>query len=360
MNLKRKVLLIVILLLVVIILVCLLPGSAASLSVYYRYIYSPVQSLRGYLFNYIPFSLGDAVYIAAGAYLLYVLIGWGRYVISWKSSRNKLLSSVLNTIAFMLCVYIAFIIGWGANYYQQPLYKTWQLDKGKDTLELKTFDSILVTRLNQLAPRYKDLSVNDINTKAKAAYATYTDMSIAPAGLKIKYSYFGYFLDRIAIEGYYNPFTGEGQISSSMPAFMLPFVMSHEMAHQAGIAAEGDANLLAYALGTSSPDPSFNYSADLNLWLYVNARLSRRDSVAAQLWEDRLNSLTQKHIELLEERSKLYDNDATKYSGEMYDSYLKMQQQKEGIKSYGNVTANAWQLERLRQKGKVPEKLHIP
>ncbi len=360
MNLKRKVLLIVILLLVVIILVGLLPASAACLSFYYRYIYSPIQSLRGYLFSYMPLSVGDALYIAGGAYLLYTLIRWVGYAANWKRSRHRLLPSVLNTVAFVLCVYIAFIIGWGANYYQQPLYKTWQLDKGKDTLELETFDSMLVARLNQLAPRYKDLSLDDINTKAKAGYGTCTDISIAPAGLKIKYSYFGYFLDRIAIEGYYNPFTGEGQISSSMPAFMLPFVISHEMAHQAGIAAEGDANLLAYAIGTSSQQPSFQYSANLNLWLYVNARLSRRDSVTAQLWENKLNPLTQRHLAILDERSKLYDNDATKYSGEMYDSYLKMQQQKEGIKSYGNVTANAWQLERLRQHGKAPVKYPIP
>lgn len=360
MKLKQKVILLVALLLIIAILVCLLPASAACLSFYYRYLYSPLQSLRGYLFSYIPVSMGDAIYIAGGACLLYILIRWVRYAVNWKRSRRLLLSSVLNTVSFVLCVYIAFVVGWGANYYQQPLYKTWALDKGKDTLELKTFDSILVSRLNQLAPQYKDLSVADINTKARAEYATHTYVTIAPAGLKIKYSYFGYFLDRIAIEGYYNPFTGEGQISSSMPVFMLPFVMSHEMAHQAGIAAEGDANLLAYAIGTSSSDPSFLYSANLNLWLYVNARLSRRDSVTAQLWEDKLNPLTQRHLAILEERSKLYDNDASRYSGEMFDSYLKMQQQKEGIKSYGNVTANAWQLEQQRMQGNAPAKFHIP
>lgn len=360
MKLKQKVLLIVALLLIITILVFLLPASAACLSFYYRYLYSPVQSLRGYLFSYIPVSLGDAIYIAGGAYLLYILIRWVQYAVNWKRNRHMLLSSVLNMVSFVLCVYIAFVVGWGANYYQQPLYKTWGLDKGRDTLELKTFDSMLVSRLNQLAPQYKDLSMDEINTKAKAEYATHTDIGLAPAGLKIKYSYFGYFLDRIAIEGYYNPFTGEGQISHSLPAFMLPFVISHEMAHQAGIAAEGDANLLAYAMGTSSQDPSFQYSANLNLWLYVNARLSRRDSVTAQIWEDNLNPLTQRHLAILEERSKLYNNDATRYSGEMYDSYLKMQQQKEGIKSYGNVTANAWQLERLRIQENAPAKFHIP
>ena len=357
---KRKVALIVVLSLVICLLVGLLPGNAYWLDGYYMYVYVPLQSVRGYLLNYVAFSIGDAVYVFTGAYLLYLLSKWARYVYRWNLHRQGLLVSVLNTITGVLWVYLWFLIGWGVNYYQQPLHITWQLSANKDTLDLKAFDSMLVTRLNQLAPAYKDRTFDEVNTAASKAYSVYTDIQIAPAGLQIKYSYFGYFLDRIAIDGYYDPFTGEGQVSSSLPAFMLPFVVSHEMAHQAGIAAEGDANLLAYAIGTSSVDPVFNYSADLNLWLYVNARLSRRDSVAAQSWEDKLNPLTQRHIAILEERSKLYDNDASRYSGQMYDSYLKMQQQKEGIRSYGNFTANAWQLERLRQKGMAPTRFHIP
>jgi hypothetical protein len=360
MKLKRRVLIIVALLLIVGLIVGLLPGNAIGLNGYYRYVYTPAQSVRGYLFNYLPISIGDAIYIVAGGWVLYTLVKSGRYLVKCRSEKNNLVRSALGAVTVLLSVYIAFVVGWGANYYQQPLYKTWALDKGKDTLDLVAFDSILVDRLNRLAPAYKDLSLEAINAKAKEAYAQHTDISIAQPGLRIKYSYFGYFLDRLAIEGYYNPFTGEGQISYRLPAFMLPFVISHEMAHQAGIAAEGDANLLAYAVGTSSADPSFLYSANLNLWLYVNARLGRRDSVAAQLWENKLNSLTQQHLQILEERSKLYDNDASRYSGEMFDSYLKMQQQKQGIKSYGNVTANAWQLERLRQKGEAPVKFQVP
>ena len=203
------------------------------------------------------------------------------------------------------------------------------------------------------------MTFRQVNKAAIENYKLHTDTRLASFGLNIKPTLFGYFLERMAIEGYYNPFTGEGQVVRHTPGFMLPFIISHEMAHQAGIAAEGDANLIAYSVGVLSADPSFNYSAALNVWLYVNIRLSHRDSALASKFEARLNKLTTAHLDTLEELSKLYDNDASRYGSEVFDGYLKMQQQKEGIRSYGNVTTNAWLFELKRKRENVIT-LHIP
>lgn len=326
----------------------MLPGHPGILKGYYRCAYTPLQIIRGYIAGYIPFNIGDALYVLAGAWLAYTLY---KIIASalYKSTRKNVLPEVLNVANFIAGAYVIFIVGWGGNYYQPPLRQVWALTR-QDSLQLETFDSILVTRLNTLATGYRTLNLAEVNERAANNYKSYTSLAFNEPALRIKYSYFGYFLERLAIEGYYNPFTGEGQISGRLPAFMLPFVVSHEMAHQAGIAAEGDANLMAYAVSTLSTDTSFLYSANLNLWLYVNTRLSRRDSAAAAKWEKKLNPLSQAHADTLAELSKLYDNEASRYSSEMYDNYLKLQQQKEGIKSYGNVTYNAWLLEQERRK----------
>ena len=296
-----------------------------------------------------------------GAALLLVVIRWIYYIRKFGAYKEKLAASVLRTVNTALFIYIFFILGWGANYNKPPLAESWSLHssidpaaplderKAKDRANLITFSKYLITRITATAPQYQNLPFTDINDRAKAYYREYTNSKVKEHGMGIKPTLFGFFMERMAVEGYYNPFTGEGQVNKGLPAFTMPFIVCHEMAHQAGIAAEGDANLMAYALGTTVNDPTFNYSAYLNIWLYVNVRLYRRDSAAALLLEAQLPALTRAHIDTLEQINRKYHNEVARYSTEIYDSYLKLQQQKDGIRSYGNVAAAAFQLEQRRR-----------
>ena len=215
-------------------------------------------------------------------------------------------------------------------------------------MALVSFDEFLVNRLNTYAPHYHSLSFADVNKRSIAYYQQFTDSRVRMHGLDVKPSLFAWFLERMEVDGYYNPFTGEGQVNSSLPSFVLPFVICHEMAHQAGIAAEGDANLMAYALGTTAKDSSFNYASYLDIWLYTNNRLYRHDSATARRMEMRLNSITKAHLDTLEQLSRKYNTEMSRYTNDIYDSYLKAHNQQEGIRSYGNVVTSAWLLEMKR------------
>jgi hypothetical protein len=207
----------------------------------------------------------------------------------------------------------------------------------------------LLDKLNTYAPHYHSASFREINQKSIEYYIAYTDYRNKWKGLKVKRSLFGRLIQHLEIEGYYNPFTGESQINEHLPAFIMPFVVCHEMAHQAGIAAEGDANLLAYAIGTSANDSSFNYSCYLNIWFYAQARLNRRNHALAKQLESQLNSLTRAQIDTLEQIRKQYVSEFSKYSSDLYDNYLRFHQQRDGIRSYGNVASSAWAWEQRRK-----------
>ncbi len=361
MNLIKNVVRLVGLVGLILMCVYVLPGHVPF---YDKYIFYPLQSLRIALLGWVPFSVGDVVYVAGGAALLYTVVRWVYYLVKFREHKKRLAVSVLDTVNAALFAYLFFIVGWGANYSKRPLHEYWGMDspvyktreerRAADSAMLIAYNDFLVRRLNVFAPQYRNLSLKEVNARSKAFYQHYTDSKVKMHGLDVKPSMFGYFMERVAVDGYYNPFTGEGQVSRRLPGFVLPFVVSHEMAHQAGIAAEGDANLMAYALGTRSADPSFNYSAYLNIWLYANSRLFRRDSVRAKQFEAQLNKLTKAHLDTLEELSKKFDNEASRYSTEFYDNYLKMQHQKEGIRSYGNVVTSAWLLELNRNAGVIP------
>jgi hypothetical protein len=355
---SRHLAVLLILLIVLIISVYFLPGNTQLISAYDSYIFYPFQSFRGVLFGMLPFSVGDVLYIVAGAALLFTIIRWIYFIVHFRTLKLKLATSVLRTVNYAIFAYLFFTIGWGANYYKPPLWQSWHLftettgsgmkSHSGDSVELIAFNKFLVEKLNVYAPQFHYLPFDEINKRAKKYYGAYTESDVKKHGLQIKPAIFGYFMERMAVEGYYNPFTGEGQVNTALPCFIMPFVVCHEMAHQAGIAAEGDANLLAYALGTAASDSIFNYSSYLNLWIYANNRLYRADSEVAKGFAAQLNKLTLRQLDTLDQLSRLYHNKAARYSTELFDDYLKMQDQKEGVRSYSNVVSSAWLLERKR------------
>ncbi|MEI8280426.1 MAG: DUF3810 family protein, partial [Bacteroidota bacterium] len=178
-------------------------------------------------------------------------------------------------------------------------------------------------------------------------------------GLKVKPSFFGFFMQYLGIQGYYNPFTGEAQVNRFLPTFMLPFVICHEMAHQSGIAAEDDANLMSYVLGTTVNDTSFNYSCYLNLWLYANSRLRIKDSVLANIFRNELNPISCRHLDTLRAIRYKYHTEVGVYSSQLYDVFLRWHHQKDGIESYSRVASSAWiwEQERLISRDSI---IHLP
>ena len=328
------------------------------------------QSFRGGLLGYIPFSIGDLLYVCVGFGVISAIIRWIYYAIKFGLYTAEIAASLLNAVNTVLFVYLVFITSWGANYYKPALTKFWGLEdretqklreqddpaaqkklRARDSVALVAFDLFLINKLNELAPYYTTLSFHEINERGGDYFRNYTSSKVNGRGLWIKSSLFSYFIERLGIDGYYNPFTGEGQVNTDLPMFVMPFVACHEMAHQAGIAAEGDANLVSYTLCTTAGDTSFRYSAYLNIWMYTNNRVSRRDSVFAHKLEAKLNKLTLAQLDTMEQLSEKYHNQFANYSSKLYDSYLKMEDQKKGIRSYGDVAISAWQVEQRRKKG---------
>lgn len=328
---------------------------------YSRSVYPILQSYRCVFLNIFPFSVGDLLYLLAGLWLLLTVVRWLYYIRKFGVHKDRLMGSVLNTLNVLVGAYIFFLIFWGGNYYKEPLAKSWRLDIGKkldkevrrkrNQANLVAFNKFLANKLNNGAHEYISLPHEFINQRAVAYYWAFTDCRVKDNGLNIKSSLYSSLMLRMGIDGYYNPFTGEGQANMRQPQYIMPFVVCHEMAHQAGIAAEGDANLLAYALCTTVDDPIFQYSAYLNLWLYANNRLYRLDSLLAREIEETLPALTKRQIDTLEQLYKQYHGTISHTTSEIYDSYLRLQQQ-EGISSYGNVVREAWAWEQQRGKGK--------
>jgi hypothetical protein len=75
----------------------------------------------------------------------------------------------------------------------------------------------------------------------------------------------------------------------------------------------------------------------------------------ANTFKRALNPITQSHLDTLRAIRRKFDSDVNDYSSFLYDEYLKLHNQKEGIETYDKVSISAWAWERQRDtlEGKI-------
>jgi len=317
---------------------------------YIRNIFTPLQQLRSYAFNALSFSLGDIVYLLLLLLLLLITIRLIYFLCTIRKNGYDFKVELLRFLLFPAIVYFLFLLLWGGNYSRQRLSANWDLESLQwDKTALITLNNELVQKMNleQKTPIvYTNLE--GTNKIANALYhACYGDKI---AQLKVKPTSLGYMLNYIGVQGYYNPLSGEAQFNRFIPPFMHPFVVSHEMAHQTGIAAEDDANLLAYVLGSESNIAEFRYSAYFNIFIYAYADLKERDSVAAKNVYALLNQQSRNDMDTLRAMNRRYRSSFRRFTNSMYDEYLKLHGQQEGLNTYSDVTRWVYFREHSTQK----------
>lgn len=140
------------------------------------------------------------------------------------------------------------------------------------------------------------------------------------------------------ITGIYTFFTGESNLNINFPDYTLPFTAAHELAHQRGFAREKEANFIAFLVCIRSDQPYTRYSGYVNLVEYLSNALYSADRA---LWEETFYSLDMRIRYEMQAYNDFYekykDNTAAQISNAVNDTYLKVQGQTEGTKSYGLV-----------------------
>ena len=120
------------------------------------------------------------------------------------------------------------------------------------------------------------------------------------------------------------------------PACLVPATIAHEMAHQRMVASELEANFVGIAACASCEDPVFQYSGYLmGLIQLCNALYSaapdRWYAIAEEFFTPELAADWRDNNEYWAALSSPVEDAA----GEVYDSFLKSNDQQLGIRSYG-------------------------
>ena len=140
------------------------------------------------------------------------------------------------------------------------------------------------------------------------------------------------------ISGVYTFYTGEANLNINFPDYTLPYTAAHEMSHQRGIAAENEANFMAFLVCDVSDDPYIRYSGYINMYEYlINALYSADKELYMQAWKQ-TDSRIQYELKAYSDFYSQYSKStASVVTNAVNDAYLKVQGQSAGTKSYGMV-----------------------
>jgi hypothetical protein len=311
--------------------------------------YPMISRFLRILMGWISFSVGDILYAITFIYLVLSLIRFVTRAFQQTLHRQYLILCLTRTFSIILWIYLCFNIFWGLNYDRVPLAERMRLDAGPYTKEeLKSLMGVLVSKLNLVdsasrAARSEFTSNSLVFRLSSDAYHEYGRS--APAfyypNQSVKHSFFGYVANYMGFSGYYNPFTGEAQVNTTIPVFLQPFTTCHEIGHQLGFAKEEEANFSGFLACKSSPNPAFRYSAYLELYLYSGSALYALDSTAYIPFRESLNPDVRQDLRDVRTFYQKYQNPMEPLIHILYGKYLKANRQPQGINSYDEVVGLA-------------------
>ncbi|MBE6922692.1 MAG: DUF3810 domain-containing protein [Ruminococcaceae bacterium] len=205
-------------------------------------------------------------------------------------------------LAAASCVYMIYTLVFGLNYFAGPLAEDIRLEIGAyNVQELTEAAEYYRDRAIELSTQVnRDASGNvdfaDFDTLASQtgdgfhkmtydySYPVFAGETTMPVK---KLAWSDWFSSR-GITGITVGITGESCVNPDIPDILLPFSMSHEMAHRMCIYTEEDANFAAFLTGSVNESVEYQYSAYFMAYRYcymalVNANTTEASNAAARV-----------------------------------------------------------------------------
>ncbi|MFC2109799.1 DUF3810 domain-containing protein [Bacteroidota bacterium] len=303
-------------------------------------VYPHIAAVYRKSLGWIPFSVGDLLY----AFFVFLILRFLYIVI--RDEFSEIRRYLLAIGASFSILYFFFQFSWGMNYYRIPLATQLNIESTQySDVELDSYTKNLILELNELHLKI----TNDSTKKIDVPYSRKEIYKLAKNGYKnvskthvfldykfpsIKHSLLSTPLTYMGFAGYLNPLTGEAQINSKLPLPTYAFTTCHEMAHQLGFAAENEANFIGYLAAIHNEDLYFQIAGKMTALKYVLSELGKRDRV---LYQQHIKTINKGILINFEESRTFwnaYENPLEPYFKKSYNTYLKANRQKDGMKTY--------------------------
>jgi len=293
-------------------------------SIYSRRVFPTISHIAGWFADSVPFSW----------ITVWILLGMFTIVFSLLRKNWRLPLGVVSG------AYLIFFWGWGLNYHRSPIETRLGLDgvpkpSPEEFRQFLDAATLAVNRQWRHVADQKD-SLDSAGMEREASIrvrqvVAQIDGTDWEAASRIKHSYpADLWFHAAGIDGVFNPIGHEPILVTGIPAFHLPFVMAHELAHVHGIADEGDANFVAFLATLGSDYPQFQYSAVFEMWLHLGG--SEKD----------LDPGPKRDLQALRERYLAQQiPQVSRIQSALLDTHLKANGVHDGLQSYSKFVALA-------------------
>ncbi|MBR5519678.1 MAG: DUF3810 domain-containing protein [Clostridia bacterium] len=327
-------------------LTVLLYAAAAIFPRFADDVFHPVSRVLIYglswVTGWIPISVAEILlYIAvlggviALVRLIWVLVSGPRRV----AFLLRFLAWVLLIAAVLVWMFCTF---WGLNYQTSSIADELGLTlRRHSSEELATLNRYLTERANDLAAQVpRDAQGNviaapfaDMAERVAIELGKVSGRKEAPAKPILASEPMSY----TQITGIFVVFTAESNVNTNNVGYDLPFVIAHESAHRYGVAPENEANFFAFYLLEDAEDADLAYSVTMAALRYCQNALYAVDYDEFAEIYGTYHPLVAADMAAYSAHWKQYEGKVAEVSEAVNNTYLVVQGQSDGVRSYGRV-----------------------
>ena len=296
-------------------------------------VYPCIVGIYGRFCNIFPISV---VEISIYALILFT----AAFLVFCRKQWKRLLEGVL---AFLGLIAFLFTVNCGINYYRRPFSSYLDLKiQDSSVEELEELCAYLVDRINETADDYGQPGLAE-------QFALSRQGQEAMENLGTEYPQLAGYYPRpkpvlvswiLAVQqlcGIYSPFTVEANYNWQMTGYNIPHTLCHELSHLRGFMREDEANFIGYLACIHSQEDFFRYSGYLMGWVHAGNALAAQDR---ERYMELHNKLVPQAVEDLRANNAYwdqYEGKTAEVANQINDTYLKLNDQADGVKSYGRV-----------------------
>lgn len=319
-------------------------------------IYPVFRNIIGRVSLIFPFSLGEIFIVLFLSYIILYVIITIKNIVLYKRYKDikKFLYKILIYISI---IYILFSLFCGINYHRFKFSYYANLEEKKYTKkDLITLCEKLIYDANEIKENlygdvkqeeYKNVDITKENIKRynemfEEARKTYYELSkyyevLSGDIMPIKPVKLSKLMSQAKITGIFFPFTFESNINIDVPQYEMPAVICHEIAHLKGFMDESEANFISYLACINSEYADFRYSGTMLALVYSMNALYYNDYEKFLELREKYSQLVNGDIILSNEYWNKFNTKISKISSSINNTYLKANNQEDGVKSYGKV-----------------------